>query len=68
MVRGLAVKTQQQYGENPLAVRETGQYQKEYVESFVDKWDALIDWERRAKSHSDSDPLAADRPRAGHRL
>jgi glycine/sarcosine N-methyltransferase len=53
MVRGLAVKTEQQYGEDPLAVRETGQYQKEYVESFVDKWDALIDWERRAKSEGE---------------
>ena len=53
MVRGLAVKTEQQYGEDPLAVRNTGQYQKEYVESFVDKWDALIDWERRAKSEGE---------------
>ena len=53
MVRGLALQNEQHYGDDPLAVRDTGQYQKEYVESFVDKWDALIDWERRAKSEGE---------------
>ncbi len=40
----------QNYGTNPVAVRETGKYKEEYVESFVEKWDELIDWEARAKS------------------
>ena len=53
MVRSLAVKTEQEYGANPLTVRETGHYKKEYIESFVDKWDSLIDWERRAKSEGE---------------
>jgi SAM-dependent methyltransferase len=39
----------QDYGDDPLLVRETDQYQAEYVESFVDKWDALIDWDARAE-------------------
>jgi len=40
----------QQYGDDPLRVRATDQYVKEYVEPFVDKWDALIDWDRRAEA------------------
>jgi SAM-dependent methyltransferase len=40
----------QEYGADPIAVRETEHYQREYVESFVDKWDELIDWEGRAES------------------
>ncbi len=39
----------QDFGDDPLAVRDTDHYQKEYVESFVDKWDSLIDWDQRAK-------------------
>jgi len=39
---------QQDYGSDPLAVRETSKYQEEYVHSFVDKWDELINWDRRA--------------------
>lgn len=42
--------TEQVYGDDPLADRETGHYRKEYVTSFVDKWDELIDWEGRAQS------------------
>ena len=38
----------QDYGDDPLAVRESEKYQEEYVQSFVDKWDELIDWEGRA--------------------
>ncbi|MEO1544599.1 MAG: methyltransferase domain-containing protein, partial [Pseudomonadota bacterium] len=44
------MKTVQEYGVDPLRVRNTDHYRKEYVESFVDKWDALIDWERRAEA------------------
>lgn len=40
----------QNYGDNPIAVRKTDHYQQEYVESFVDKWDALIDWDKRAET------------------
>ena len=39
----------QEYGEHPEEVRETGQYQSEYVENFVERWDELIDWEARAE-------------------
>jgi glycine/sarcosine N-methyltransferase len=40
----------QDYGDDPLAVRETDKYVSEYVRSFVRKWDELIDWKQRAKS------------------
>jgi glycine/sarcosine N-methyltransferase len=39
----------QDYGETPETVRSTGQYQEEYVENFVERWDELIDWEARAE-------------------
>ncbi len=42
--------TSQDYGENPIAVRETGKYVDEYIAGFVDKWDELIDWDQRAQS------------------
>ncbi|CCQ75067.1 class I SAM-dependent methyltransferase [Magnetospira sp. QH-2] len=44
------VSEDQEYGQDPLAVRETDQYRAEYVMSFVEKWDELIDWEARADS------------------
>ena len=40
----------QVYGDDPLADRETDLYRGEYVMSFVEKWDALIDWSARAES------------------
>lgn len=40
----------QNYGDNPIAVRKTDKYKEEYVQSFVEKWDELIDWDARAKS------------------
>lgn len=40
----------QEYGDRPLEVRETEQYQAEYIRSFVEKWDALIDWQARAQT------------------
>jgi glycine/sarcosine N-methyltransferase len=40
---------EQQYGERPLDKRESQQYEKEYVQNFVEKWDELIDWDGRAK-------------------
>lgn len=42
--------THQEYGTEPLTVRETDQYRAEYVMSFVEKWDQLIDWRARAES------------------
>ena len=43
----------QDYGSDPLAIRETDKNREEYVNSFVDKWDDLIDWESRAKAEGD---------------
>ncbi|AKJ65302.1 class I SAM-dependent methyltransferase [Kiritimatiella glycovorans] len=44
---------EQHYAEDPVQVRETGQYQNEYVPGFAEKWDQLIDWDGRAKSEGD---------------
>ena len=41
---------EQDFGDDPISVRETDHYQDEYVEGFVDKWDELIDWDARAES------------------
>lgn len=41
---------QQKYHKNPIEQRQTSHYQEEYVQSFVEKWDELIDWDARAKS------------------
>lgn len=41
---------EQDYGEDPLAVRESEAYKEEYIRGFVDKWDELIDWDARAVS------------------
>ncbi|MEX0680730.1 MAG: class I SAM-dependent methyltransferase [Balneolales bacterium] len=40
---------QQSYGNDPTAVRESDHYQKEYIEQFVEKWDDLIDWDKRGE-------------------
>ncbi len=40
----------QSFGPNPTQIRDTSHYQAEYVQSFVEKWDELIDWEARAAS------------------
>ncbi|MDH5656059.1 MAG: class I SAM-dependent methyltransferase [Spirochaetia bacterium] len=45
----MSSKTKQEYGNNPLEVRETNHYVNEYISGFVDKWDELIDWDARAK-------------------
>ncbi len=42
--------TKQNYGKDPIAVRKTDKYKEEYVHSFVDKWDELIDWKARSES------------------
>lgn len=38
---------------DPVTLRDTDQYKEEYVKSFVEKWDDLIDWNRRAESEGD---------------
>ncbi|MGH3906089.1 MAG: methyltransferase domain-containing protein [Pseudonocardiaceae bacterium] len=42
--------SQQDFGENPTEVRESDHYVQEYVTTFVEKWDELIDWRARASS------------------
>ncbi|MEL6186018.1 MAG: class I SAM-dependent methyltransferase [Myxococcota bacterium] len=42
--------TEQSFGDNPVAIRSTDHYTEEYVHSFVEKWDQLIDWGARAES------------------
>jgi SAM-dependent methyltransferase len=42
----------QGYGDEPLAVRQSGHYKAEYAKSFVEKWDELIDWDARATAES----------------
>ncbi|MFP4351743.1 MAG: class I SAM-dependent methyltransferase [Puniceicoccaceae bacterium] len=42
--------TRQDYGNNPITVRETDKYKSEYIKDFVEKWDELIDWDARAES------------------
>jgi glycine/sarcosine N-methyltransferase len=46
------IKTQD-FGLDPVKVRESDHYQQEYVTTLADKWDELIDWEQRAKSEGD---------------
>ena len=46
-------QAQQDYGDDPLSVRESDKYQEEYVHAFVDKWDQLIDWDGRAKAEGE---------------
>jgi SAM-dependent methyltransferase len=43
----------QNYGSDPLAIRETSKYQTEYIQGFVEKWDALIGWQTRAAGEGD---------------
>ena len=38
----------QEYSGEPNEVRDTDQYQYEYTESFVERWDELVDWSARA--------------------
>lgn len=40
--------TTQEYGSDPTTIRESDHYQKEYIHQFVEKWDDLINWEKRA--------------------
>ncbi len=48
-LRGPA-RTVQEFGDAPTEVRESTHYKHEYVQTFVDKWDELIDWRARYAS------------------
>jgi SAM-dependent methyltransferase len=43
----------QNYGPNPVAVRETDKYKEEYIKDFVERWDQLINWDARAESEGE---------------
>ncbi|MPZ00036.1 MAG: methyltransferase domain-containing protein [Actinophytocola sp.] len=45
-----AAQQAQDFGADPLQVRDSDHYADEYVEGFVDKWDDLIDWKKRYES------------------
>ena len=47
------VSAEQNFGVEPTKRRNTGNYTQEYVWGFVDKWDELIDWSRRAAGEGD---------------
>ncbi len=44
---GLEGQHPQRFGDDPTEVRDTDHYTQEYVKGFVEKWDELIDWNRR---------------------
>ncbi|WP_051110202.1 glycine/sarcosine N-methyltransferase [Saccharomonospora halophila] len=46
----IAAHPAQEFGSDPLTVRDTDHYTDEYVKGFVDKWDDLIDWKKRYES------------------
>lgn len=48
MLQEITIK-EQTFGSEPIKVRETDHYQEEYVTPFVEKWDELIDWEKRSQ-------------------
>ena len=50
---GQVEQKEQGFGEEPLEVRDTDHYQEEYIQKFVEKWDDLIDWDRRTDSEGD---------------
>ena len=46
----MATKVDQDIPDDGTHTRDTDQYQKEYMQRFVEKWDDLIDWDARAGS------------------
>lgn len=46
-------KLQQNFGDDPVAVRESDHYTEEYTKTFAEKWDELVDWDSRAKNEGD---------------
>ena len=52
-VIGVEKQIDQAFDSDPTTTRDTNHYSEEYVWGFVDKWDQLIDWERRAEGEGD---------------
>ncbi|MDX1589260.1 MAG: class I SAM-dependent methyltransferase [Oleiphilaceae bacterium] len=46
-------RKEQFFGPEPVECRDTDHYRDEYIGSFVNKWDQLIDWDSRARSEGD---------------
>lgn len=46
----MGFKKTQDFGADPLDVRDTDHYQHEYTMTLAEKWDELIDWDSRAES------------------
>ena len=38
---------EQKFGRDPLDIRDSDHYCLEYAQSFAEKWDKLIDWEKK---------------------
>ena len=51
--RGSALETRSRFETDPVSIRKTNHYRREYVHDFVQKWDELIDWDARARSEGD---------------
>lgn len=43
----------QDFGPDPIAVRQTDHYRQEYVLRLAERWDQIIDWEGRAAGEGD---------------
>ncbi|MEX0929692.1 MAG: methyltransferase domain-containing protein [Balneolales bacterium] len=43
----------QDFGKNPIDLRESEHYQLEYIQNLVEKWDELINWEAREQTEGD---------------
>jgi len=50
MNKATVIPLEQNFGKNPIKIRETNHYKHEYVIDFASKWDKLIDWESRSDS------------------
>ncbi len=40
---------EQDFGRDPVAIRDSDHYRLEYVPGFVEKWDQLVGWSRRSR-------------------
>ncbi|MEX0778502.1 MAG: methyltransferase domain-containing protein [Balneolales bacterium] len=49
----LSKKDLQDFGKDPVELRESEHYQLEYIQNFVEKWDELINWEAREQTEGD---------------
>lgn len=44
---------EQTFQGNPIEIRESDHYTNEYAKSFAERWDDLVDWEKRAEGEGD---------------